>query len=328
MSFVRNALIVIFIGIAIAAYRSLNHPAPPQDKWHEGAKWQRLLAAYNETIRQTALSRFETRKIDTRFGRTHVFSCGKESALPPVLLFHGAASSSMIYRSWLTSKLCNETLVITVDFPCDIGFSSPPDGDVSKCPQSQAELVQWVKELLDQMSIKRPVSVVGYSYGAFIATSVALLEPQLVARVVAIAPAAVFAPVQLGWTLRAVAYYFVPGRWFFDYMSADKETPYLDTLSDLDREYVAANNELKVTSLPVQPYAFSDDELSRITKRIPTLLAIGEQETVTDHVVAVATAKRNGVQVEVLPKAGHLLLVEAPANAQAEQVVVEFLTAP
>jgi len=134
----------------------------------------------------------------------------------------------MIYGDWLIPPIVHQYRAIAVDFPCDCGKSRPPNGDPGKCPQTEDELALWAYQVIATLheNNQQKVAVLGYSYGAFVAVVVAEKYPDMIDKVLAIAPAAVFAPVERGWILRALAY-ALTGRtmaalnWFLRSMSTD-----------------------------------------------------------------------------------------------------------
>lgn len=318
MGFFLRALFVA--ALAWAAWSLFLRPAP--DKWHTGSKWQALLNVYDEMAReQFAGTGCKSLVLPTSFGQTQAYTCG-DASHPAVLMLHGAGSNSLIFGDWIVPHIRDRYFAVSVDFVCDAGRSAPLDGDTSKCPQDQAQLAQWVREVVQRLNISAPVSLIGYSYGSFIAASTALFAPELVSKIVLLAPAAVFAPVSNAWMLRAVGYMIYQGPWFFQYMSSDPDFSF-SKMTPQQRTMTEAIMHLKSTVLTANPYHFPDEELAKIARK-PTMLVIGEEEKVTDPVLAVETAKRNGIEVQLFTKAGHLLLMEHPRKPLVD-IIGKFL---
>jgi pimeloyl-ACP methyl ester carboxylesterase len=166
--------------------------------------------------------------------------------------------------------------------------------------------VQWVRELRKALSVTKPVSLVGYSYGSFIAATIAQLDSDAVDKLVLIAPASVLAPVEFGWLWRAIVYGVVwQGPWFTKYMAADPNFVFeKDVGTARHLELMEATNALSTTVLAVNPDVFSDADLATIASKHRTLLVIGDHETVTNHEVAVAAARKAGFTVDLIPKSG------------------------
>jgi len=283
-------------------------------EWHEGPKWQRFLSIYDDRILQEYPD-CDSRLLPTRFGSTQVHACG-DSTKPAVLMLHGAGSNSLIYGDWLIPTIRLTHYAVAVDFICDAGRSVPKEKNVSNCPQSQQELADWISDVVSGLKIlSNKVSIIGYSYGSFIAACTAMYKPNLVNKAVFIAPAAVFAPIQVSWIFRAVVYAMFPSylyNWFFKYMSADPDFEY-SKMSPRHQDLTSAIREVAETTLAVNAESFSDEKLLAMTSNTKTMLIIGELETVVNSTVAVDTARRVGVsKVELYPKAGHLLLMEYP----------------
>jgi pimeloyl-ACP methyl ester carboxylesterase len=66
--------------------------------------------------------------IPTTFGKTQTFACGDLSS-DPVFFLHGAASNAFIYGDWIMPELRKTHYAVAVDFVCDVGRSTPRDGD-------------------------------------------------------------------------------------------------------------------------------------------------------------------------------------------------------
>ena len=298
-------------------------------EWHEGPKWKRFLSIYDDRIVQDYPD-CDSRLLPTRFGSTQVHACG-DSTKPAVLLLHGAGSNSLIYGDWLIPTLRLTHYAVAVDFICDAGRSVPKEKSVSNCPQSQQELADWISDVVSALNIpNNNVSIIGYSYGSFIAACTAIHKPNLVHKAVLIAPAAVFAPIQVSWILRAVVYAMFPSyfyNWFFKYMSADPNFDY-SKMSTSHQDLTSAIREVAATTLAVNAEPFSDEKLLAMTTNTKTMLIIGENETVVNSTVAVETAKRVGVsKVELYPRAGHLLLMEYPREP-IKSLIASFLKTP
>jgi pimeloyl-ACP methyl ester carboxylesterase len=317
---------VVVVVAAVLFGRFFGAPrAPPE--WHKGAKWERFLSIY-DTFLNEFFADCDWQVIDTSFGSTALWACGDRTA-PAVLFLHGAASSSMIYGDWILPRVAKTRFAVAVDFVCDVGRSRPVNGDVKTCPQTEAALAQWVREICIGLGIDTPVSLVGYSYGAFIAAATAIHEPALVDRVVLLAPAAVLAPVEFGWLWRAIVYgTFYAGPWFTEYMAADPNFVYeRDVGTARHRAFLEAVNAVSATVLAVPPSQFDDETLRRAAASHKMLVVIGDAETVTNATLVAETARRTGIEVELVRNAGHLMLIEKPARHFVDDRVPRWLIA-
>ncbi|KAI9034016.1 Alpha/Beta hydrolase protein [Hyaloraphidium curvatum] len=320
--------------LAVAWPRLFGAPSAPPE-WHAGPRWEKFLALYEQQLAELFDARAECarRRVDTSFGAVAAFACGDPSRPHPALFLHGAGSNSMIYGDWILPKVvAGGRFAAAVDYPCDVGLSVPRGGDPKNCPASLDQLAQYVREIIAGLDLRAPVSLVGYSYGGFIAATAALeLPPDVVDRVLLLAPAAVVSPLQTGWALRAMAYglLWARGHWFTDYMAraANPDFDYERDLSQKHREFTDAINAVGATKLAVNIFAFSDDQLARLASPPRrTLVIVGANETVTSVEAAREAGRRvPGLEVEIVPRAGHLMLIEKPAREAVEERAVAFL---
>mmetsp|Transcript_9613 Transcript_9613/g.27527 ORF Transcript_9613/g.27527 Transcript_9613/m.27527 type:complete len:332 (-) Transcript_9613:120-1115(-) len=302
----------------------------PSPEWHKGPEWERLLTLYDRWAAD-GFKDCEAWLVPTDFGSTQVWSCGDLEG-PPVLMLSGAGSSSLIYTTWILPRLVKRNFhVLAVDFVCDVGRSSPLNGNKANCPKSRDDLAVWVKQVLTQSNVSSPVSLVGYSYGSFISATTAVKEPELVDKLVMIAPAGVFAPVSLSFIVHALFYtHIYSGATGFGIENWMGVKPGFDYTRDIDPEfveYLRANKKVfpHATTL-VDANQFPEDELAILGSR-PTLVLFGENETVFEAAVAEQAAEKvAGLQLRVYPDTGHLLIIEEPARQQAEDEIVQFLT--
>lgn len=71
---------------------------------------------------------------------------------------------------------------MVVDHLCDLGRSLPKDGDPNNCPEGQKEIAEWILDLKFHLTIRQRINMVGYSYGSFLASQVALANPNEVGK--------------------------------------------------------------------------------------------------------------------------------------------------
>eukprot|EP00823_Brevimastigomonas_motovehiculus_P003578 TRINITY_DN2201_c0_g1_i1.p1 TRINITY_DN2201_c0_g1~~TRINITY_DN2201_c0_g1_i1.p1 ORF type:complete len:324 (+),score=44.26 TRINITY_DN2201_c0_g1_i1:62-1033(+) len=296
----------------------------PRMQWHAGPNWSQFLTLY-DGIAKEQYAKCDSPLLPTRFGLTQVHACGN-SSLPPVLLFPGAGSCSLIWGDWIVPSLLDKHYAIAVDFVCDTGRSSPLNMSVSNCPKTEQDLVMWTKDVLLALHIQKP-SLVGYSYGSFIAATVTSLAPELVDRLVLIAPAGVFAPVEFGLIWRGLAsIMFGAHKWLFEYLSSVPNFKWED-MPLRDRQLAEASSLLTangacVLNVPATPLPI--EQLQKIGREHRALLIIGDEEKCTNATVAVENAKRAGFEVQLFPHSGHLLIAEHPREP-VKGIVAAFL---
>jgi len=317
---------LFFLGIALAlsAFLFIRSATQP---WHEGPKWTRYLEVYDSLI-EKKYPDCEKKLIPTRFGSTQSYACGSISK-PPVLLLPGSGGNSLMYSDWLVPAMRNSYYVVAVDYVCDVGRSIPKDKSLSNCPKTQQDLAEWVSDIVTGLGfLSQPkVSLVGYSYGSFIAASTASAKPNLVDKLVLMAPP-VFAPMKFSWIWRGILYSMFPcylDQWFFKYISADPQDFDVTAMYNMDHRMRTATCQVGFLFRAADcKEQFPDAQLLAITSSHPTLVMIGAEEKLLNTTLAAETAKRTGSQVEIFPKAGHLFALEYPQKS-AISLVLSFL---
>jgi pimeloyl-ACP methyl ester carboxylesterase len=258
-------------------------------------------AAYEASLRLWPSPR-ESLDIATNFGMTHVVACGPTAGAPVVLLPAMALSATMWYAT--ASGLCHTFRCYAVDFPSDMGLSIP-----AHPPANRPDCAAWLNELLDGLGIGA-ASFVGASYGGFLALNYAIAEPARVRKLVLTSPAAGFVTL---WRFypRVLLLVLLPGgsaverimHWIFgDRFPLDH--PVL--------QQVMVGAKCLKSRLKVFPAVFADSQLAGISA--PVYLLLGEKEVCYNPAAAAKRARRvmPHASVEILPDAGHLLVMERP----------------
>lgn len=97
-------------------------------------------------------------------------------------------------------ELVKQRRLVAVDYICDAGRSVPEN-----CPKTSADHANWVRDIFKALNVEK-ADFVGYSYGAFVSSVVALEAPELIAsRVILTAPAAVVSPITPGFFVHVLA---------------------------------------------------------------------------------------------------------------------------
>src|SRR5271154_1403118 len=149
----------------------------------------RFMAAYDAALADWPVP-FEAIDVPTRLGPTHVIASGAADA-PPLLLLPSFAGTAAVWR--LSAEgLSRHFRLYAVDV---IG---QPGKSLANRPLRNREYAPWLAEVMDGLGVTR-ASIVGCSFGAFLALNQALETPDRVERVVLISPAGIFASQY--WTL-------------------------------------------------------------------------------------------------------------------------------
>lgn len=261
-------------------------------------------AAYEASLRLWPASP-ESLDIATSFGVTHVIACGPRDRPPVVLLPAMSMSATMWYAT--VAGLCSEFRCYAVDFPSDMGLSIP-----SNPPASRSDCAAWLSELLDGLGAAK-ASFVGASYGGFLALNYAIEEPTRVGKLVLISPAAGIVGLWRFYRRLVPLLLFHGGSMIERCMKWIFEDRFPHDHPVLRQMEVGAHSVQ--SGIRVFPRVFSDAKLARISA--PVYLLLGEKEVCYDPESAAKRARRaiSGARVEILPGAGHLLVMERPDEA-------------
>jgi len=264
-----------------------------------------FLRSYDEALALWPVP-FEERTVLTTFGPTHVVVSGPPDA-PPLVLLHGMCMGAPMWypnvAAWGQARR-----IYAPDTIGDFGrtFYTRP-------PLEPADNVTWLVDVLDGLGVQE-TDLLGLSYGGFVAATVAMLAPQRVRRLVLLDPAAVFAPLRLMFTLRALPSLVWQARpillahfhWFLT-REAGRRTP-----PQMSEMWVQGWNHFRMQA--VFPRNYSDAELRRITA--PTLLMLGANEVIypsRDAVMGRALRVLPNVEVAWVRDSVHVPTFEQPA---------------
>ncbi len=247
---------------------------------------------------------YEEMEIPTRFGTTHVVASGPRDG-PPLVLLHGMLSTLTMW-SPNVAEFSKAYRVCAVDV---IGQPSKSIPDPDEPIRETADFVAWLSETLDGLNLDR-ISLLGMSYGGWIALNFAMAAPDRVCKLVLLSPAASFQPFARQFTLRMIPMAMFPTRLtvnsMFGWMGL-KDTPG-DTVTRnaLDLAYLGMKHfRFSPESSRIMPGAFSDDALRAL--HVPVLLLIGDHEVIYDPAKAMDRARRliPVFEGELVPECNH-----------------------
>jgi pimeloyl-ACP methyl ester carboxylesterase len=264
------------------------------------------LAHYDESAKHWPLPS-ESKLIEGAYGQTFVRITGPKDA-PPLVLFHGAGSSSLMWNLNIEA-LSRNYRTYAVDSLINTGCVGR--SIYTKPIRGADDANQWLDELFNKLGLGDEINLLGASYGGWLASQYALYCPKHVRKLVLVAPAGTVLPFRGIYMLRAILLSIMPSRfmarnflrWSFpDLLRKDRRI--VDTIAD---EILLSMRSLE----PVNPgdspklTALSDEELQRID--VPTLVLIGENETLYSAQEALARLQSVAPQIqsELIPNAGH-----------------------
>jgi pimeloyl-ACP methyl ester carboxylesterase len=278
----------------------------------------RFIAAYDAALAEWPVP-FEELDVPTRLGPTHVIAGGAADA-PPLLLLPSFAGTAVVWR--LNAEgLSRHFRIYAVDV---IG---QPGKSLANRALRHRDYADWLADLIDGLGVAR-ASIVGCSFGAFLALNQALATPDRVERVVLISPAGTFASQY--WKLIYAMRIRAPLLRLLRRLTGAKRAPSLADLGPrrLPRDMkwaaligvtMAERAKVSVTN----PTVFSRAQLRAI--RAPTLLLIGDKETLYEPraMLQLAQARMPGLQAAIVPDADHIAAMAQPDDVNAR--IVAFL---
>ena len=223
-----------------------------------------FLAAYDHVLAELWPVPYQSVELPTRFGPTHAIVSGPPAA-PPLLLLHGAGlSASSWYPNIATYAERFRTYALDTIF--DAGHSRQ-----TRPLQSRQDCAAWLGDVLDELGIDQ-TGIVGLSQGGWAAACAARFLPDRVSRLGLLAPVGALARFKLPYWLLFRFPYLVPKgdelartRKVFASMRMRPDAPFL-------QQVALGSKHFGYQRPPVFPWAFSDDDLGRITA--PTLLLV------------------------------------------------------
>jgi len=261
------------------------------------------LAAYENAMNLWPVP-YEEIEIPTRFGMTHVLTCGSKDA-PPLVLLHGYF---VTLAMWLSNvaDLSKDYRVYAIDVMGQPGKSIPnPEEPI----RDVADLMAWLIETLNGLTLNR-ISLAGMSFGGWLATHLAMTAPDRIEKLVLLSPAACFQPLVSQFGLRGMLMGLFPTRLTTDSLMrwmGFKDTPGdAGTRCILDLFYLGIKHfRLLPETMRIMPDVFSDDELRAM--QVPVLLLIGENEVIYDAAKALdrAQAFLPNFEGELVPQSNH-----------------------
>jgi pimeloyl-ACP methyl ester carboxylesterase len=245
----------------------------------------------------------ETRLVETSSGETFVRLSGSP-AHPPLVLLPGSRGTSL---SWIPNiaALSARYRTHALDSLYDFGLS------VRRRPlKKPADLVTWLDEVLSALVPEGPLSLVGLSYGGWLAGQYALRFPGRLHKIVLISPALTVLPVSFALIFRAMLTLIpLPGfrRQFYYWLLNDSLQSGDSGRAAVDEavaDWVVAERCFRPLPL-VRATVLDDKTLQGFG--VPCLYMVGENEKIYPAHKAVERLNRvvPQIQTRLVPGAGH-----------------------
>ena len=252
---------------------------------------------------------YEEEFVETDYGKSHVIISGKENKQTIILLPGLFADATMWYSN--IGELSKHYKVYTLDM-LNYGGKSQP---VGKAIIEFKGYKTWFTQIIDHYQIKK-TSIVGLSYGSWLALALAREMPDTIANLVLLDPSETFMPMNGGIVWKGFKYFmFFPNRnkyeKFFDWLGGG----YMDPQMEIWFEHmldVIEFGSTKMFDVP-QHKIYKQEELDMIN--MPVLIMAGGKPILYDDpevfkanaIKAIPHAK-----VVIVPDAGHGLNMEKP----------------
>jgi pimeloyl-ACP methyl ester carboxylesterase len=260
------------------------------------------VALYKEREREWPVA-FETRQIETPTGQTYIRMSGRDSD-PPLILLPGAQGTSLTWIPNITA-LSAHYRTYAVDSIYDFGLSVR-----RRRLTKPNDLVNWLNEVLEVLSLNEPVHLVGLSYGGWLASQYALRYPERLHKVVLLAPAVTVLPVSFTLIFRALLT-VIPRtdfrKKFYYWLLHDMVQSGASGQASVDQ----AVSDWEVAERCFAPLpmivasVFTDKDLQSL--KVPLLFLVGENEKIYSAQKAVQRLHRVAprIKTEMIPHAGH-----------------------
>jgi pimeloyl-ACP methyl ester carboxylesterase len=275
----------------------------------------RYLAAYDAAVRAWPVP-YQELDIETRLGPTHVVASGREDA-PPLILAPSFAGTPSVWRA-NAEALGRHFRIYAIDV-----IGQPGRSRALRKLEGRRDYADWLTDVMDGLGVAR-ASIVGCSFGGFLALSQAALTPDRVDRVALIGPAGCFK--SLSWRLVLRMRTARWRRWLKGLIGLSSEPdprtlharkaplhPEDDAWRTLMGVTMAERAEVSITNADVLGRA----ELRAI--RAPALLLIGEYEMLYEPKATLKLARRlmPQLQGEIVEGADHVAAMAQPEAVNA-----------
>lgn len=252
-----------------------------------------VMGYYNQLLEKWPVS-YDSGRTNTRHGRTHVIACG-DPLNPALIMLHGSNSNS---AAWMgdVARYCQHFRVYLVDIPGEPGKSSR-----NRPAWRSPAFAEWLEDVLNELNLKQ-ASIIGLSYGGWIALKYAIYQPERVNKLVLLAPSGLV-PTRWSFLLKAIPLSLMgkKGSELLNNLVVGDED-----IGEPAREFidlVMTNFRPRVGTIDM----FSDEEIKRLT--MPVKLFTGLKDII-NHSEKMATRLERllpQADITVLPDRGHVL---------------------
>ncbi len=272
----------------------------------------RYMAAYENVFSHWPVP-YAATDVSTRFGKTHINVSGPQNA-PPLVLLPGNFTSS---TTWFynVARLSQSYCVYAVDTIGDVGKSIP-----ERLPANRSDYACWLDDILANLNIGK-ATLMGISYGGFLAVNFALHDPEKVQRLVLLCPGLPLAPFTLRWMIYGMPMLFSSSHWAGEWFLRGAARKGYDPQDMLQETFIIGVAGMQSKNV-IRP-DIGAQEWKGI--QMPTLLLVGEREMLYNPRTALQRARQLIPHIEagLVPQAGHLLHSDQPEKVN--ESILRFL---
>jgi pimeloyl-ACP methyl ester carboxylesterase len=318
----RFLVLLAALVVGTAWWWSMNTTALPEFFTSEEAR-NRYMAAYEAALQSWPVDHEEL-EIPTSMGPTHVIASGSSDA-PSLILLHAAFATAVVWRPNVEA-LSRDFRVYAIDIVGQGGKTV-----TSRRMESRQDYADWLSEVFDGLGVEK-ASIVGNSYGGFLALNQASLTPERIDKVVLISPAGVYfsmVPFMGRMAFQGLAGPFrrllggeSPGKLDISFLLGKK-----GHFNPDDRYWLALGEQLLDGSVRprnmIMPSVFPKGELGAI--EAPTLLLVAEYEILYEPHGSVRLARERmpRLEAEIVRGAHHLAAMAQPDAVNTR--IIQFI---
>jgi len=238
-------------------------------------------------------------RLSTCEGETFIIASG-DNGSPPLLLFHGAMSSSIVWTGDVAAW-SKHFRVYAVDVIGEPGLSAP-----SRPQPGTDAYALWIDDILNGLSLNS-AAFIGVSLGGWLVLDYAIRRPARVERLVALCPAGVGRQ-RPGFFIKALL--LMPfGAWGKQKL---REMVFRQEVLDNSGEFQNFLDYLSTIQQHFRPRVvkfkeFSDRQLSSLS--MPLFVIVGAKDVIFDSLETRNRLQKNArnATVSVLPETGHAI---------------------
>jgi pimeloyl-ACP methyl ester carboxylesterase len=274
-----------------------------------------MMAIYDAKLAQWPTP-YETRYVETSYGKVHVIISGPEDAAPILLLNAG----QMAGWSWITNvgALSEHYRTYAIDTIGEPGKSEL--SDITHFPQYGTVWADLLVEITDELGTEKAF-VVGASNGGFLALNYAIHYPERVEKM-ALLGAMGLTPSTNENIVRIALSQMYPLNWVQDNTIQWSFGDDPELRAQIDEWF-----RLVFRTAPQQspPVTMKAKELQQV--KVPTLAVLGTNDNLMGDLRSVRELASNVPGIEIVEiEAGHLMGMERPE--ECNQLILDFFGEP